>query len=177
MHFTSHLSLLLATSATLIAAQDASSSSNSHCASQKLVDYCVTAMKKGLNECTSGDWDCKCSGAANIANCYVDCSDEDPDRAEAQNLSMNNCATANAYDQGLTTVAPTWTRPGSNAAQPTDTDFTLATGSGTSPTASPTKSLKGNEKAASPSEGAAPAPMKATGGWLALVGLGLGIAI
>jgi hypothetical protein len=99
---------------------------------------------------------------------------------------MNTCATANAYDIGLTTVAPTWTRPGSNDAQPTDTDYTIATGSGSAPTARPTESLtenekaaspseKANEKAASPSEGAA--PMKAAGNWLALVGLGLGIAI
>ncbi|KAJ5551892.1 hypothetical protein N7535_000162 [Penicillium sp. DV-2018c] len=170
MHFTSHLSILLVTSVTLITASD-----NSYCASQKLVDYCVTAMRKGLTECATNDWDCKCSAAANIANCYVDCSDEDPDRAAAQDLSVNDCATANAYDQGLTTVAPSWTLPGSNAAQPTDTDFTFATGSGAAPTAGPTKSLKGNEKEATPSEGAA--PMKVTGSWLALVGLGLGIAI
>lgn len=103
-----------------------------------------------------------------MQSCYVDCSDDDPDRSAAQELSVNDCATANAYDQGLTTVAPSWTRPGSNAAQPTETDFTIAT-----TTAGPTKSLSGNEKSKSPSEGAA--AVNAAGSWLTLVGLGLGI--
>ncbi|KAJ5788847.1 uncharacterized protein N7518_005858 [Penicillium psychrosexuale] len=177
MHsFTTHLSLLFAASATLIAAQDATSQStsgNSNCASQKVVDSCVAIMKRGLAKCASNDWDCKCSGAANIANCYVDCSDDDPDSSAAKQLSVNDCATANAYDQGETTVAPSWTLPGSNAAQPTDTDATLTTSSSSSTTAGPTKTFA-NEKSASPSEGAA--VVNDAGSWMALVVLGLGAA-
>ncbi|KAJ5779995.1 hypothetical protein N7457_005155 [Penicillium paradoxum] len=175
MHLlTTQISLLLAVSATLVAAQDgtptsANTNSNSYCASQKLVDSCVAAMKVKFTQCSESDWDCKCSGAANIANCYVDCSDDDPARSAAQVLSMNDCATANAYDVGLTTVAPSWTRPGSNAAQPTETDYTIAT-----TTATPTPTLSAHEKSTSPSEGAAAA--NSAGSWLALVGLGLGIA-
>jgi hypothetical protein len=68
-------------------------------------------------------------------------------------------------------VAPTWTLPGSNAAQPTDTEPSI-----TSTIAGPTKSVEGNEKSASTSEGAA--SVNVAGGassWLILVGLGLGI--
>ncbi|CAI7599988.1 unnamed protein product [Penicillium glandicola] len=136
---------------------------------------CVAIMKRGLARCASNDWDCKCSGAANIANCYVDCSDDDPDSSAAKQLSVNDCATANAYDQGETTVAPSWTLPGSNAAQPTDLDAILtASGSSATTTAGPTKSLISNEKSTSPSEGAAVA--NAAGSWLALVVLGVGAA-
>ncbi|CAG8908623.1 unnamed protein product [Penicillium egyptiacum] len=178
MHFfTTHL-LLLASSATLIAAQDgiptSASTSNSNCASQKVVDSCVAIMKRGLAKCTSSDWDCKCSGVANIANCYVDCSDDDPDSSAARQLSVNVCATANAYDQGETTVAPSLTLPGSNAAQPTDIDASLTTSGSSSTTAGPTKPFIGNEKSASPSEGAA--VMNDAGSWMALVVLGLGAA-
>ncbi|KAF4761063.1 hypothetical protein N7455_003569 [Penicillium solitum] len=178
MHFfTTHLSLLLAASGTLIAAQDATPTSastdgNSNCASQKVVDHCVAIMKRGLAKCASSDWDCKCSGAANIANCYVDCSDDDPDSSAAKQLSVNDCATANAYDIGETTVAPSWTLPGSNAAQPTDIDASLTTSDSSSTTAGPTKALIGNEKSTSPSEGAA--VVNDAGSWMALVILGIG---
>ncbi|KAJ5970215.1 uncharacterized protein N7479_000133 [Penicillium vulpinum] len=175
-----HLSILLAASATLIAAQDAtptspSTNGNSNCASQKVVDSCVAIMKRGLAKCSSADWDCKCSGAANISNCYVNCSEDDPESSAARQLSVNDCATANAYDQGETTVAPSWTLPGSNAAQPTNADASIITSSGgSSTTAGPTKSFIGYEKSAIPSEGAAVA--NDAGSWMALVVLGLGAA-
>lgn len=105
-------------------------------------------------------------------SCYVDCSDDDPDSSAAKQLSVNNCATANAYDIGETTVAPSWTLPGSNAAQPTDIDGSLTTGDSSSTTAGPTKALIGNEKSTSPSEGAA--VVNDAGSWMALVVLGIG---
>ena len=107
-------------------------------------------------------------------SCYVDCSDDDPDSSAAKQLSVNDCATANAYDIGETTVAPSWTLPGSNAAQPTDLDAILAASDSPATTAGPTKAVIGNEKSASPSEGAA--VMNDDGSWLALVVLGLGAA-
>ncbi|KAJ5493687.1 hypothetical protein N7463_009774 [Penicillium fimorum] len=177
--FTTHLSLLLVTSATLIAAQDAaptspSTNGNSNCASQKVVDSCVAIMKRGLAKCSDADWDCKCSGAANIANCYVNCSDDDPDSSAARQLSVNDCATANAYDQGETTVASSWTLPGSNAAQPTRVDASITTSDSSSTTPGPTKSFIAHEKSTSPSEGAA--VVNAAGSWMALVVLGFGAA-
>ncbi|CAG7961341.1 unnamed protein product [Penicillium nalgiovense] len=179
MHFlTTHI-LLLATSATLIAAQDGTptspnTSGDSNCVSQKVVDSCVSIMKRGLTKCTSSDWDCKCSGVANIANCYVDCSEDDPNSSAARQLSVDVCATANAFSNGETTVAPSWTLPGSNAAQPTDIDAILAASDSPSTTAGPTKAIVGDEKSTSPSEGAA--VMNDAGSWLALVILGLGAA-
>ncbi|KAJ5488410.1 hypothetical protein N7453_011864 [Penicillium expansum] len=175
MHFfTTHLSLLLAASATLIAAQDAtptstSTSGNSNCASQKVVDSCVAIMKRGLAKCASSDWDCKCSGAANIANCYVDCSDDDPDSSAAKQLSVNDCATANAYDQGRDDC-----RTFMDSARPTDTDASVTISGSSSTTAGPTKAFNGNEKSTSPSEGAA--VVNDAGSWLALVVLGIGAA-
>ncbi|CAG7954504.1 unnamed protein product [Penicillium salamii] len=140
----------------------------------RLVDSCVGVMKKGLQKCRTDDWDCKCSGAANIANCYVNCSEDDEAGASARSLSVGNCATANAFDQGETTVAPSWTRPGSNAAQPTNIDADPTSGASSSVATGATKSLNEHEKSTS-SEGAA--SMNVAGSWLALVGLGLGIAI
>lgn len=88
---------------------------------------------------------------------------------------MGNCATANAFDQGETTVAPTWTLPGSNAAQPTSIDFDTTSGASSSTaTAGPTKSLNGHEKSTSSDNAAS---VNVAGGWLALVGLGLGVAL
>jgi len=73
-------------------------------------------------------------------------------------------------------VSPTWTLPGSNAAQPTDVETITTSGSSSSTTAGPTKSLE-SEKSASTSEGAASVNVAGSAGsWLALVGLGLGIA-
>ncbi|KAJ5361926.1 hypothetical protein N7541_002770 [Penicillium brevicompactum] len=167
---------LLTAWATLAIAQEAPATTptgDSKCASQKLVDSCAAVMHKGLAKCRTDDWDCKCSGAANIANCYVNCSEDDEAGASARSLSVGNCATANAFDQGETTVAPTWTLPGSNAAQPTDTEAsTTSGGSSSTTTAGPTKSLKGHEKATS-SDNAA--PVNVAGSWLVLTGLGLGI--
>lgn len=87
-------------------------------------------------------------------------------------LSEQDCATANAYDKGETSVATTWTTPGPNTVTATPTDTAVST---TTNFAEPTaKSLQG-EKDASPSEGAA--VMKSAGSWLALLGLGVGVMI
>jgi len=84
------ISFLLIASAALVTAQDAvvgqnlaASSNSGSCTSQsyvalmpldktlltivRIVDNCVTVMKGTLDKCTDNDWDCKCSGSANIA--------------------------------------------------------------------------------------------------------------
>jgi hypothetical protein len=86
-------------------------------------------------------------------------------------LSEQDCATANAYDKGESTVPTTWTTPGPNTVTATPTDTQVST---TTNTAEPTKSLQG-EKDASPSEGAA--VMNSAGSLLALLGLGVGVMI
>ncbi|KAJ6088198.1 hypothetical protein N7486_009459 [Penicillium sp. IBT 16267x] len=178
MHYiATPISLLLLGSAALGTAQDAvvgqnlaASSDSGSCAAQPIVDTCVTIMKGTLDKCTDDDWDCKCSGSANIANCYEDCPD-DPARFSAMLVSEQDCATANAYDKGVSSVATTWTTPGPNTVTATPTDIEVST---TTNTAEPTKSLKG-EKDASPSKGAA--VMKSAGSLLALLGLGVGVMI
>ncbi|KAJ6016629.1 hypothetical protein N7451_000008 [Penicillium sp. IBT 35674x] len=171
------ISFLLIASAALVTAQDAvvgqnlaASSDSGSCASQSIVDTCVNVMRGTLNKCTDNDWDCKCSGSANIANCYEDCPD-DPARFSAMLVSEQDCATANAYDKGESSVAETWTTPGPNTVTATPTDTAVST---TTSTAEPTKALKG-EKDASPSKGAA--PIQSAGSWLALLGLGVGVMI
>ena len=85
------------------------------------------------------------------------------------------CATANAYDNGLTEVPATWTTPGPAAATPAkisdvdDEEVNIKSASAAEPTKSSTE-----EKSAKTSEGAAPG--KAAGSWLALLGLGIGMA-
>ncbi|KAJ6089820.1 hypothetical protein N7467_005036 [Penicillium canescens] len=164
------LSLVLASTA-LVAAQSATitvPSGNEQCSSVPLVQSCVSIMQKGLDKCASSDWDCKCSGAANIFSCYADCVGED--RVSAELLSEHDCRTANAYDKGRSTVNDVYTTPSPNAIEATPTDATT-TASATS-TSEPTKSW--GEGKAAPSKGAAAA--RPVGSWLALVGLGLGVA-
>lgn len=100
----------------------------------------------------------------------MDCPD-DPARFSAMLVSEQDCATANAYDKGETSVASTWTTPGPNTVTATPTDTAVST---TTNTAEPTKALQ-EEKDASPSKGAA--VMKSAGSWLALLGLGVGVMI
>ncbi|KAJ5260564.1 hypothetical protein N7478_012169 [Penicillium angulare] len=172
-------SLWLAASAIPVGAQyapvqaapsPAPTSGGGSCASQSLVDQCVATMGHSLAKCTEDDWDCKCSGSANIANCYVDCPD-DPARFSAELVSEQDCATANAYDKGQTSVAATWTTPGPDkvVATPTD-DLAFET-----PTSQPTKTLNEANKGSSPSEGVA--AMNLVTSWLPLLGFGFGIMI
>ncbi|KAJ5578273.1 uncharacterized protein N7459_007237 [Penicillium hispanicum] len=178
MHYLStRIPLLLTAWAAIVAAQDVTSTAASAgstagsglCASQQVVDSCISIMKNSLDKCTSADWDCKCSGVANIANCYVDCPD-DPERFSAELQSEKVCATANAYDKGVSSVPTTWSTPSAEAeATATEASVTLETSSGT---AGPTKS-RGIEDATKPSKGAAAG--KTAGSWLALLGLGLGV--
>ncbi|KAJ5668944.1 hypothetical protein N7462_010014 [Penicillium macrosclerotiorum] len=170
-----NLYALLFAWATLVTCQDAvitsanaaSTGESGQCANQQLVDQCVATMKMALAKCSSENWDCKCSGSANIANCYENCPNT-PEYIEAQLLSEHDCATANAYDKGITAVTQSWTTPGVNVAKatPTDSDST------TSATDEPTKSLEQHEETKT-SEGAAAA--KTAGSWLALLGLGIGV--
>ncbi|KAJ5112882.1 hypothetical protein N7456_001416 [Penicillium angulare] len=148
----------------------APTSGGGSCASQSLVDQCVATMGHSLAKCTENDWDCKCSGSANIANCYVDCPD-DPARFSAELVSEQDCATANAYDKGQTSVATTWTTPGPDkvVATPTD-DLAIETGK-----SEPTKTLTGVDKGSSPSEGVA--AMNQVTSWLPFLGFGFGMMI
>ncbi|CAI7610202.1 unnamed protein product [Penicillium manginii] len=177
MQLLAHLYLLIV-SAALIAAQDptpVATPEEGGCASQqRIVDQCVLTMRNALAKCQNDNWDCKCSAQANIANCYVDCLNN-KDSFSAQLSSAEICATANAYDAGLTNVPATWTTPGPAAATPAqisdidDDEFDTKKSASSS---EPTKSLT-EEKSATTSEGAAAG--KAAGSWLALVGLGIGM--
>ena len=107
-------------------------------------------------------------------SCYVDCPD-DPARFSAELVSEQDCATANAYDKGLSSITNHWTTPGPETVVATPTihvDVADSTSTG-----EPTKSLSGLEESASasPSEGAA--AIKFAGSWLALVGVGVGILV
>ncbi|CEJ61462.1 hypothetical protein PMG11_09995 [Penicillium brasilianum] len=125
-------------------------------------------MKKNLQKCSSDNWDCKCSGSANIANCYANCPDS-PDYIAAQSSSASNCATANAYDKGNTVVPNTWkTMDFYNNVHVTAT----STDSEASPTSTGAEKLDAQKESTKPSKGAA--NVKAQGSWLALVGLGIG---
>lgn len=171
---------LLFLSASLVGAQDptpVSTPSEGGCADQKVVDQCVLTMKNALAKCQNDNWDCKCSAQANIANCYVDCLNNQ-DSFSAQLSSAQICATANAYDNGLTEVPATWTTPGPAAATPAqisdidDEEVDGGQGLKAMTTSEPTKSSI-EHKETKPSEGAAAA--KHAGSWLALLGLGIGM--
>ncbi len=101
-------------------------------------------------------------------SCYTNCPDT-PDYIAAQSSSASDCATANAYDKGHTIVPDTWkTMDFHNDVHPTST----SAGSDAAPTSTGAKILDTHKESAQPSKGAA--NVKATGSWLALVGLGIG---
>ncbi|KAJ5762275.1 uncharacterized protein N7511_005657 [Penicillium nucicola] len=167
---TTSLFMVLASTA-LVAAQSAtitSPSGNEQCTAVPIVQKCISIMQKGLDKCTKDDWDCKCSGAANIFGCYADCVGED--RVSAELLSEHDCRTANAYDKGRTTVNDVWTTPSPDAVEATPTE--ASTTAQSTSTSEPTKTL--SEEKAATSKGAAAG--KPVGTWLALVGFGLGVA-
>ena len=100
-----------------------------------------------------------------VASCYVDCPD-DPARFSAALESEKVCATANAYDKGVSIVPTTWSTPSAEAeATATEASVTLET------TKRPTKTL-GIEDSTKPSKGAAAG--KNMDSWLAVLGLALG---
>ena len=101
-------------------------------------------------------------------SCYTNCPDT-PDYIAAQSSSASDCATANAYDKGHTIVPDTWkTMDFHNDVHPTHTSAASDAG----PTSTGAKILDTHKESAHPSKGAA--NVKATGSWLALVGLGIG---
>ncbi|KAF3401901.1 hypothetical protein F1880_009759 [Penicillium rolfsii] len=122
-------------------------------------------MQKALQKCSSDNWDCKCSGSANIANCYVNCPDT-PDYLAAQSSSASDCATANAYDKGRTVVPDTW------KTMDFHNDYRATSTSTAAPKPTEERIVEIHKDSAKPSQGAA--NVKATGSWLALVGLGIG---
>lgn len=111
----------------------------------------------------------------NFNSCYVDCLNN-ADSFSAQLASAETCATANAYDAGLHTVPATWTTPGPAAATPaeiSDVDDDELDTKKSESSSEPTKSST-EQKDAEASEGAAAG--KVSGSWLALLGLGIGLA-
>ncbi|KAJ5131804.1 hypothetical protein N7448_005962 [Penicillium atrosanguineum] len=103
---TTKLPLILAASASLVAAQDATTTAtatSTKCAAQKVVDQCILTMKFTLENCDSSDWDCKCQGSTNIVNCYNNCPD-DQERLGAQQIREQNCIAAKAYGTQTTTA-------------------------------------------------------------------------
>ncbi|KAJ5689694.1 hypothetical protein N7462_004086 [Penicillium macrosclerotiorum] len=181
-HFATKLPFLLAASATIVSGQDATvtgigaanTGNVNKCAAQKVVDQCVFTMKFQLENCATYDWDCLCTSSTNVVGCYNNCP-ESPDRLGAEQIRQQNCANAKAYD--TTSVSPPATKSAvmsSSRASASTTD-TAYSGleANNNDDAQPTKSLVGLEASATASEGAAAA--KAAGGWLAFLGLALGV--
>ncbi|KAJ5160503.1 uncharacterized protein N7482_007507 [Penicillium canariense] len=192
-HISIKLPLLLAASATIAVGQEATTTGSSavktggayKCAAQKVVDECVRNMKFQLENCAMYDWDCQCTGSTNVVGCYSNCP-ENPDRLGAQQIREQSCANAKAYDTtssasasvakatGMSSSMPS-SMSASSSASAADTTYApsgLKSNSDSSD-AEPTKSLSGLEKNTSPSEGAA--AVRAAGGWLAFLGLALGV--
>lgn len=104
-----------------------------------------------------------------------------PDAFSAQLASEKDCATANHYDKGITDVPQTWTTPGPQTATVTPADVSIPGETESAAqvhptataTATATSTMNKAEETAKPSNGAAIG--KASGSWLALVALGLGI--
>lgn len=115
-----------------------------------------------------------CISAHDLNSCYVDCLNNE-DSFSAQLASAETCATANAYDAGLTAVPATWTTPGPAAATPAEISDVEDDEDGRKAVSSsePTNT-SAEKKDSKPSEGAAAG--KTSGSWLALLGLGIGIA-
>ncbi|KAJ5152763.1 uncharacterized protein N7482_009241 [Penicillium canariense] len=167
--------LLLAATALLASAQDANpqlqsaplqlqaTAHRTTLTKSRIVDDCVKIMKESLQKCSEENWDCKCSGAANIAN---------PDYLAAQSSSASDCATANAYDKGNTLVPDTWKTMNFKNDAHAPTAPSPDTPARATSTGGPTKSLNSLKESAKPSKGSA--AVKTTGSWLALVALGLG---
>lgn len=96
----------------------------------------------------------------------MDCP-EDPARFSAELQSEKVCATANAYDKGVSSVPTTWSTPNAQAeATATAVSAALEMSSATS---EPTRV----EDSTKPSKGAAAG--QTIDSWLAVLGLGLGI--
>jgi len=109
-----------------------------------------------------------------LNSCYVDCPNV-PDAFSAQLESEKDCATANAYDKGVTDVPATWTTPGPQTATVTPSDVSVPAETDRASRVQPTSTMNKAEETAKPSNGAASG--KAAGSWLALLGFGLGIAL
>lgn len=131
-----------------------------------------------------------------VHSCYNNCP-EHPDRVGAQTIHQQNCANARAYGTTTSATTPTptadanassytgWMSASSSAAdsEATRTPSGLKSNSETSGSGSdsgssngPTKALTGLEASSSPSHGAAAVNgVKAAGGWVAFLGLALGV--
>ncbi|CEJ60680.1 hypothetical protein PMG11_09245 [Penicillium brasilianum] len=188
------LPLLLAASATIVVGESTTtgsgsvSTSSTKCAAQKVVDQCVQNMRFELENCGTYDWDCQCIGSTNVVNCYNNCP-ELPERIGAQTIRQQNCANAKAYDTTTTHSTPSSTAgfdspsssPVSSSFASDSTDFpsglkeTSDEATSSSSSSEPTKSLTGLEATASASSGAAAGAVKAAGGWVAFLGLALGV--
>ncbi|KAJ5370278.1 uncharacterized protein N7496_006370 [Penicillium cataractarum] len=189
------LPLLLAASATIVVGLDAtttgtksvSTGSSSKCAAQKVVDQCLQDMKFQLENCGTYDWDCQCIGSTNVVDCYNNCP-EHPDRVGAQTIRQQNCANAKAYDPKTTSSTPSSTASydipssSSSAASSAHASESTSIPSGLKSTtddedssSEPTKSLTGLAASSTSSQGAAAGAVGAAGGWVAFLGLALGV--
>ncbi|OOQ84058.1 hypothetical protein PEBR_32050 [Penicillium brasilianum] len=123
-----------------------------------------------------------------LHSCYNNCP-ELPERIGAQTIRQQNCANAKAYDTTTTHSTPSSTAgfdspsssPVSSSFASDSTDFpsglkeTSDEATSSSSSSEPTKSLTGLEATASASSGAAAGAVKAAGGWVAFLGLALGV--
>ncbi|KAJ5880689.1 uncharacterized protein N7473_011742 [Penicillium subrubescens] len=168
--------------------------SSSKCAAQKVVDQCIQNMKFQLENCATYDWDCQCISSTNVVDCYNNCP-EHPDRIGAQTIRQQNCANARAYSPSTTASSPssTATDKDSDSSSMSASSSAYASGSTSTPSglqshnkstdeesdsgssSEPTKSLTGLEASSSPSAGAAVKGVRVAGGWVAFLGLALGV--
>lgn len=131
-----------------------------------------------------------------LRSCYNNCP-EHPDRVGAQTVRQQNCANARAYGTTTSARTPTlttdanassytsWVSASSSTAdaETTGTPSGLKSNSDSSASESdsgssegPTKALTGLQASSSPSHGAAAVNgVKAAGGWVAFLGLALGV--
>ncbi|KAJ5684722.1 uncharacterized protein N7477_001067 [Penicillium maclennaniae] len=168
---TTKLPLIIAASASLVAAQDAT----------------TTATATSTKCAAQNDWDCKCQGSTNVVNCYDNCPD-DQERLGAQQIREQNCIAAKAYGT-LTTTAGMATPSASASASSFAASMSASSSAMAEPTGSrsglesnnggnkATQSLTGLEASATPNEGAATARVKVVGSWLAFLGLALGVFV
>ncbi|KIW52794.1 hypothetical protein PV05_08414 [Exophiala xenobiotica] len=102
-------SLLLASFASLVAAQTATSSAStsttsSSCAAQNILDACKATIQGQVNSCSQTDYSCLCTQYGNLLTCYNNCPN-DAGVFTVQQQREQNCNAASVY--GTTTTLGT----------------------------------------------------------------------
>ncbi|EHY55492.1 hypothetical protein HRR83_008922 [Exophiala dermatitidis] len=163
--------LILASIATIAAAQSTSSSS---CPGQLTLDACKSSIQGQINSCGQTDYSCLCTQYVNMLTCYANCP-SDPSVGTVQQQRDQYCQDASVYGSTTTLGTAPATTAGSTAATTTGssitgfhTGFASETGSAASASASATASSKSDNAAAS---------LEMAGGVVALAVAGLGLVL